>query len=150
MTTKPDSNTQISLIPHRSAPKPETLTEMTGMRLATAKAVRELIKDTSKEEILTSGRFPKTAKDYSPSTHTDDDLMMMAICECVGGEEVRKIPVQTPTKSYHLHHVVMSDPSKRSIGLNDDWRNFYVRSLQEVMANLEHRHHSVEQPGLDR
>lgn len=127
------------MINHRSAPQPETLVEMTGMSLETAESVRALIKDTSKSEVLTNGQFPKTAKQYSPEVHSDDDLLMMAICECVGGVEVKKIPVQTPTKSYHLHHIVMDDPDRRSIGLNDDWRNFYVRSLNEVMSNVERR-----------
>ena len=138
------------MINHRSAPKPETLVEMTGMSMEVANSVRALIKDTSKDEILANGQYPETAKRYSPEIHSDDDLLMMAICECVGGVEVKKIPVQTPTKSYHLHQVVLDNPDRRSIGLNDDWRNFYVRSLNEVLTNVERRHEAENPPAREQ
>jgi hypothetical protein len=132
-----NDNQKVPMVEHRSAPKPETLVEMTGMRLKVAINVRALIKDTSKDALLNGGKFPETEKTYQPSKHSDEDLLMMAICECVGGDEVRKIPVTTPHKSYNLHHVVFSDPEKRSIGLNDSWRNFYVRSLNEITQSVE-------------
>lgn len=134
------------MVKHRSAPLPETLVEMAGIPMETANAIRDLIKNTDKDEILNSGRFPKTASAYHTSPQTDVDLLMNAICECMGGKEVRKMPINTPTKSYHLHHVVTSDPDARSIGLNDDWGNFYVRSLNEVLRNVERHNREENQP----
>lgn len=62
---------------------------------------------------------------------------MHAICECVGGTGVKTIPFQKGAKSYALHHVTFSDPDRRSIGFNDDWGNFYIRSLNEIARNAE-------------